>query len=188
MVDDRTRWNERYGGGDDSDEVPAAVSHLLPLLPGAGRALDVAGGRGTTSVALAGHGLDVTLIDVSDTALALAGARAARRGVGLTVVRRDLRAAGLPDGVWDVICCFRYLDRDLLPQLVEALTPGGLLAVAIATRTNLERHHRPSPDHLLDDGELVAFAESHPDLEVISCTEAWNADDRHMAELFARRI
>ena len=188
VMDDRTRWNERYETADDTDSPPAVVARLRPLLPTLGRALDVAGGRGTTSAAMAELGLDVTLVDVSDVALERVTDRAQRLGLSIRTERRDLRSDGLPPGEWDVICCFHYLDRDLLAQLVEALAPGGLLAVAIATRTNLERHHRPSADHLLDDGELAAYAEAHPDLAVVSHTEGWNEHDRHEAELFARKI
>ncbi|MCP3854954.1 MAG: class I SAM-dependent methyltransferase [Actinomycetia bacterium] len=187
-MDDRARWNQRYEAAEDTDSPPAVVAQLLPLLPLSGQALDVAGGRGTTSAAMAELGLDVTLVDVSDVALVRVADRARRLGLVISTERHDLRADGLPEGRWDVICCFHYLDRDLLPQMADALNRGGLLAIAIATRTNLERRSRPSAAHLLEDGELAAFAESRSDLEILSYNEGWNEHDRHEAELFARRV
>ncbi|HEX9052362.1 MAG TPA: methyltransferase domain-containing protein, partial [Anaeromyxobacter sp.] len=74
---DRERWNARYA---EEAETPAPSPFLLSLddvLPRRGRALDVAGGSGRNALWLARRGLDVTLADVSDVALARA-ARAAR--------------------------------------------------------------------------------------------------------------
>jgi tellurite methyltransferase len=58
------------------------------------------------------------------------------------------------------------------------------------TRSNLERHPRPGPAHLLDDGELPRLIAPLA-LEVVRLEEGWfdphDEDARHEARLIARR-
>ena len=181
---DREHWNARYA----EDEGPLAPSPFLlaldQVLPSRGRALDVAGGTGRHALWLARRGLDVTLADVSDVALFRAerSARAAR--LSLETMRIDLEASPLPPRTWDVIVNFYFLHRPLLAALPGALAPGGFLVVAHPTRSNLARHARPGPDHLLEDGELPTLV---TDLEIVSYEEGWFESDRHEARLVARR-
>jgi tellurite methyltransferase len=181
---DRDRWNARYRDEPPPEEPSAFVVGLATLLPARGRALDVAGGAGRHALWLAARGLEVTLADVSDVALALAAERARRAGVPLTTVHADLEAGPLPAGPWDVVLCAYFLHRPLLAVLPAALAPGGLLAVAHATRTNLLRHPRPGPLHVLEDGELPSLVAG---LEVLSYEEGWLESGRHEARLVARR-
>jgi tellurite methyltransferase len=70
---DRERWNARYR---EEAAIPPPSPFLVgldALLPRTGRALDVAGGPGRHALWLARRGLDVTLADVSDVALEVAG-------------------------------------------------------------------------------------------------------------------
>jgi SAM-dependent methyltransferase len=144
----------------------------------------MAGGSGRNAVWLARRGLDVTLADVSDVALERA-ARAARAAGGpLATVRVDLEAAPPPAGPWDLLVCTYFLHRPLLAALPALLAPGGLLVVAHATRTNLTRHARPGPDHVLEDGELPGLVRG---LDVVRSEEGWLEGGRHEARLVARR-
>jgi hypothetical protein len=61
---------------------------------------------------------------------------------------------------------------------------GGLLVVVHPTRANLERHGKPGPDFLLDDGELLGLVSS---LEIRRYDEGWRDDGRGEARLVARR-
>lgn len=181
---DRDRWNARYREEAPPGAPSPFVLALEPLLPRRGRALDVAGGAGRHALWLARRGLEVTLADVSDVALALAAERALAERLPLTAVRIDLEAAPLPAGPWDVVLCAYFLHRPLLAALPAALAPGGLLAVAHATRSNLKVHPRPGPDHVLEDGELATLVRG---LEVVSYEEGWLESGRHEARLVARR-
>ncbi|MEM8922765.1 MAG: class I SAM-dependent methyltransferase [Actinomycetota bacterium] len=184
-IDDRERWNERYRSGSEG-ATPLLLGRHLHHFPRSGRALDVAGGTGQAAAILAARGLDVTVVDVSDVALARATERAERSALTIETVRRDLTTEPLPDGPWSVITCFDYLDRALFPVMIDALAPGGgLLALSLATRTNLERHDRPSARFLLDDGELPALVEG---LEILHLQEGWQLDGRHSVELIGRRL
>lgn len=181
---DRDRWNARYRDEAPSDDPAPFVVSLDALLPRQGRALDVAGGGGRHALWLARRGLEVTLADVSDVALDRAARRARAEGLSLATVRVDLEVDPLPAGPWDLVLCTYFLHRPLLAALPGALAPGGLLVVAHATRTNLERHRRPGPDHLLEDGELPALVRG---LEVLSSEEGWLESGRHEARVVARR-
>jgi SAM-dependent methyltransferase len=181
---DRERWNARYREAD----APEAPSPFLlaqdELLPRRGRALDVGGGAGRHALWLARRGLDVTLADVSDVALARAAEEARRQGLQLATVQVDLEAEPLPAGPWDLVVCTYFLHRPLFARIEAALAPGGLLVVAHATRTNLERHPRPGPRHVLEDRELPRLVAR---LEVLRYEEGWLDAGRHEARVVARR-
>ncbi len=180
---DRERWNARYAEEDRVPEPSAFLVSVEALLPRAGRALDHAGGSGRNAVWLARRGLDVTLADVSDVALARAARAASEAGVRLATVRLDLEAEPPPAGPWDLVVCTYFLHRPLLAAVPALLAPGGVLAIAHATRTNLERHPRPGPSHVLEDGELPSLV---PEVEVLRSEEGWLESGRHEARLVAR--
>ncbi len=185
MPDDaQQRWDRRYR----EEDVPAQPSVLLTsldgVLPRHGRALDVAGGAGRHAVWLARRGLDVWLVDVSPVAVGRAAAVAAAAGVSVHASVADLTAGPPPSGPWDLVVVFHYLQRDLFPILAAGLATDGMLVAVIATVRNLERHSRPPPAYLLDEGEAPALA---GDLEVVRYEEGWLAEGRHEALLVARQ-
>lgn len=180
---ERERWNERYTeAGWAEDPSPWLIANA-DLLPPPGRALDVAGGTGRNAIWLASRGWDVTVADVSDVALTLATERAATLDVALHTQRTDLGADPLPDGPWDVLLLFHFLERALFPRIASVLRPGGLLIGSLATVTNLERHKRPPRPYILDDSELPSLIH---DLDTLRYEEDWR-DDHHEARFVARR-
>lgn len=181
---DRARWNERWAGrGPGTTHRSLLLETVEPWLPETGRALDVGGGGSTESFVLAESGLDVTVVDVSDTGLRIARDQCAAAGHPITTVCRDLDVEPPPSGPWDLIVVANYLNRSLIPQLRRELRPGGgVLAVAIATVTNLERSPRPRREHLVEADEILAFA---GDLQVVHHTEGWRDNGRHEAHLVA---
>jgi len=143
----------------------------------------VAAGAGRVAVWLALRGDRVTALDVSPRGLELCAARAREAGVEITCVTCDLESEPVPPGPWDVITCFDYLQRDLFPHLQRELAKGGVLACEMPTRTNLERHARPSARFLLEPGELESLCAP---LELVYSAEGWS-EDRHTARAIARR-
>lgn len=180
---DRLHWNERYVGR----EVPVLntpyLDEIAELLPTAGRALDVAGGSGRNAIWLARTGLDVTVLDVSDAGLAVARQRAASAGVAVELLMHDLDD-GLPNGSWELISVFHYLNRPLFSSMADALEPGGVLVGVLATIRNLERWERPSLPYLLQEGELPTLV---PTLELLHYRESWDDQGRHEARFVAKR-
>jgi SAM-dependent methyltransferase len=181
---DRDRWNERYEAEQGVPPPSPWLESLDPLLPRRGRALDAGGGSGRNALWLAARGLDVTLADVSDVALDRAREEARARGLPLAIARVDLEEEAPPPGPWDLVVCLYFLHRPLLAALPAILAPGGLLVVAHATRRNLERHARPGPRHVLEEGELAGLVRG---VEVLRSEEGWLEGGRHEARLVARR-
>jgi tellurite methyltransferase len=182
---DRAKWDARWAerGRTPAEPSPFVIS-LDAILPRAGRALDVAGGAGRHALWLAQRGLDVTLVDVSEVALAFARRHAEERGVRITTVSADLLSGGLPAGPWDVIVCFHYLERALFDEFPSQLAAGGLLVFVQPTRSNLERHAQPSARFLLEDGELPSLVRG---VEILRYEEGWLEEGRHEARLVAVR-
>jgi SAM-dependent methyltransferase len=127
---DRERWDARFAGlGPGEPAPPDALVGREHLLPAAGRALDVACGRGTVAVWLARRGLAVDAVDVSP--VALAAGRALAGDAPVRWVTADLDD-GLPvTGPYDVVVCQRFRAPALYPALAGALAAGGLLAVSV---------------------------------------------------------
>lgn len=181
---DRDRWNEKWSAaGVGTSHGSKLVDLLDPWLPPTGRLLDVAGGGSADSIEFARRGLDVTVCDVSDVGLRAADERAAAEGLAIETLELDLETDAVPVGPWNVITVANYLQRDLFGPLVNRLAPGGLLAVVIATTTNLERNPKPGELFLLEPGEIPKHV---PNVEILHHSEEWRANDRHEAHLVAR--
>lgn len=158
---DRERWDAKHRAlGAGTPQPPDAVRGQLDLLPVAGRALDVACGRGAVAVWLAQRGLDVVALDVSPAALASGAALADAQGVRVRWEEADLDG-GLPggDGTFDVVVCQRFRDPALYPALRAATAPGGLLVLTVLSQVgDAGGRFRAAP------GELTA---AFGDLEVL---------------------
>jgi len=181
---DREKWNTRYRAEEAVAPPSPFLAALDDVLPRRGRALDVGGGSGRNALWLARRGLEVTLADVSDVALERAAAAARAEALTLETVRVDLEAEPLPPGPWDLILCAYFLHRPLFAAFTAALSAGGWLVVAHSTRSNLQRHPRPGPDHVLEDGELPTLIQG---LEVVRYEEGWLESGRHEARIVARK-
>ncbi|MDC0713209.1 class I SAM-dependent methyltransferase [Stigmatella sp. ncwal1] len=183
--EDRQKWNQRYLEQVGGREPSRFLQSLAALLPTTGRALDVAGGSGHDALWLARRGLDVTLVDISEVALARAAAAAREVGVNLWTQQVDLEAEALPPGPFDVVLCLNFLHRPLFAVLPERLSPGGLFIFAQPTRNNLQRHRHPSARFLLEEGELFQWVQG---LDAVSYTEGWTEEGTHEARWVARRL
>ena len=123
---DRERWNARYESGEYAarthpSALLAAWTGRLPR----GRALDVACGRGRNAIHLAANGYAVDAMDISDVALAGARERADATGVAVNWIEADLEQPDIARAAYDVIVIARFLDRPLIPRVIDALRPGG---------------------------------------------------------------
>lgn len=151
-----TNWEERYrkpGYRCGSEPVEFLEQHLGELPPG--RALDLAMGEGRNAVLLARNGWEVTGIDRSPTAIKKARARAQQAGLVLVGIEADLERFPLPEGQFDVVLCFYYLDRELFPAMERALRSGGALVMETYTTDQLNFSQGPRrEEHLLEPGEL----------------------------------
>ncbi len=184
-LQDAARWDEKYQ--DERYNTFTQPRQFLidheSYFPRRGLALDVAMGLGGNSAYLVEHGLSVIGVDISSVAVR----RAKKRFPQIMVVQADLTHFYLPTARFDVILNFFYLQRDLLPRLVCALRPGGLLLIETMTQSMLEVKPDIPPDCLLAPYELHnMFAH----LDIITYHEGWtNSRDHHrraIASLAAR--
>jgi SAM-dependent methyltransferase len=165
--EDRLRWDARHLAGDDSSGeddtgIPALFAPYEDLFPRVGSALDLACGRGGTSVWLARLGLEVHGVDISRVALDHARRLAARFGVSgrcrFQLADLDLGLPSRPPA--EVVLCHLFRDQRLYRPIFERLTRGGLVAMAVLSEVEAE----PGPFRA-SPGELkMAFA----DLTVIA--------------------
>ena len=128
----------------------------LNLIPCAGRALDVACGRGRHALFLAERGWAVHAVDRDAAAIAALRAEADRLGLAVQADVLDLEAdeVDLGGDAYDLIVVVHYLHRPLFPALLRALAPGGLLVYETFTVDQAHRGKPVNPDFLLKHGEL----------------------------------
>ena len=134
-------------------EIPASpwVERFAGLVPEGQSVLDVACGHGRHVRFFRARGHRVVAVDVDVSGLQdLAG------DAGVEIVRADLEREPWPFEGRDFggVVVTNYLHRPLLPLLVAAVAPGGVLIYETFSRGN-ELVGRPrNPDFLLAPGEL----------------------------------
>jgi SAM-dependent methyltransferase len=124
----RARWDFKHR---ESGEIGIPSSFLIDIagiLP-SGRCLDLAAGRGANAALMVELGYDVEAIDWSFEGLSMVRTRRSE----LKAIVADLANYPLPIARYDVVLCFRYLDRDIWPAMVRSLKPGGALVVETFT-------------------------------------------------------
>lgn len=162
-VSDGEHWDERYRQRIDEGRFPAPDPLLLQFTPPADpdaspRALDLAAGLGQNGLWLAEQGYAVDLMDISRVALGFAYDEARARGLRtVNFYHADLDAVQLEREVYAVICVFRFLKRDLFPQLRAALQPGGRIIYQTFNQQRLASMPDANPDYLLHAGELPGY-------------------------------
>ena len=168
---DAEDWDERYSGRalvwtDRPNEF--LVEFAEGLAPG--RALDLAGGEGRSSVWLAERGWDATCVDFSRVGLAKAAELAAQRGVTVTTVEADATSWRCEDPFDLVVVLYLQLPQPARGRALEAavasVAPGGTLVVVAHDVENVAGGHGGPQDpsvcyrpedvtSVLDDLEVV---------------------------------
>lgn len=154
----RERWNERRSKGFEPfpDEPAEWLVEHGALLGVGGRALDVACGDGRNALYLARLGFEVDAVDVSDATIDALRAAAPERAPAVRPRVVDLEREPLPEGEYDVVVNFNYLQRDLFGALERALRPGGWLVFETFGRAQIDELGKPmNPAYVLDDNELL---------------------------------
>ncbi|MGA2410036.1 MAG: class I SAM-dependent methyltransferase, partial [Candidatus Binataceae bacterium] len=122
----RGHWDDRNREGTPGPPEPS-VAEMLPLLP-KGLALDIGAGLGRNAIALAEAGLRVIAADYSVSAAQALHRLARERGLAIVPVLADIEVSfPLKPGSFDLVVNVNFLNRALVPHLIEALRPGGIL-------------------------------------------------------------
>ena len=184
---DRLFWNKRYDTETyilGKEPVEFLKEHIN-ILPG-GKALDIAMGEGRNAVFLAKNGFEVDGCDVSEIAVKKTLGLAKENNVRVNAFVADLEIYKLPKDAYDVVACFYYLQRSLIPQIKEALKPGGMVIYETYTIENWERGFEgpKNRDYLLKTNELLDLFK---DLTIIYYKELVLDDKKAVASLIARK-
>ncbi|MCX7662754.1 MAG: class I SAM-dependent methyltransferase [Tepidimonas fonticaldi] len=147
------------------------------------RALDLACGHGRHVRWLVARGWHVTAVDRDTAALA----SLADLGAAVRPLAADLEGAPWPlaEERFDAVIVTHYLWRPLLPHIVQAVAPGGVLLYETFAQGN-ETVGKPSrPDFLLAPGELLRAS---AELRVIAYEDGFlSRPDRFVQRIAAVR-
>ena len=157
------RWNKRYQQDlqSESQEImPCSVlSEFGYLLPKKGLALDLACGLAGNAFYLAKNGLQVHAIDISQVAIDTVNNKAHKAGLEIEGIVRDIEMIGLDDYQYDVIVVSYFLNRQLMPEIIQHLKQSGLLFYQTWSKVKVKEVGPKNPDFLLDKGELLMCCE-----------------------------
>ncbi len=153
---DVEKWNQRYLRGDPREPAAARVlTENQHLLPEHGLALELACGRAGNAILMAQHGLEVHAWDLSAVAIRQLKERQAELGIRIHPLQRDIvRSPPAPES-FDVIVISRFLDRKIIPAIITALRPGGLIFYQTFIKDKVTAAGPKNPDYLLETNELL---------------------------------
>ena len=184
-VDDRTYWETKYRSREQifkPKPVPFLRKHIR-LLP-RGRALDLAMGEGRNAIFLAQQGFTVDGCDISEIAMRRCLARAREVGVRVRGFVVDLTTYTIPGNTYDVILCFYYLERSLIPQIRQGLRPGGMVVYETFTIEQMQYWQPRNPAYLLQPNELLHFFQ---DFRILIYRELDYTGQKAIASLIAQK-
>ena len=156
------------------------------LWPTAGRALDIACGRGRNALLIAQSGLPVRAIDRDPDAIAELRAEADRQGLQIEAEVIDLETDPPPrlgESLYDMVVVINYLHRPLMAAIRAAVKPGGRIFYETFTTRQAERGKPRNPAFLLKDGELQELMKPF----VILRSREGEIDGRFIASIVAER-
>lgn len=131
MKDIRKKWNERYEVVHIPNQVIDVLELNLHLLPAQGKTLDLACGLGGNALRMAELGFESHAWDLSDSAIDKIQEFAQERHLSVftkqcDISQDDVQVEMHKEG-FDVIVVGHFLLREMIPSLISALRPGGLI-------------------------------------------------------------
>ncbi len=157
----------------------------IDLLP-RGRALDIAMGNGRNTIYLAKMGFQVEGVDASQQAVEEALVRARAEGVSIQTCVEDLeKIPYLDEEVYDLVICFNYLQRSLMPQLRNWVKPGGMVVYETFIVDQAQFGRPRNPDHLLRHNELL---HTFRDFRVLRYREGILEGRKAVASILAQKV
>ena len=156
----RHGWNVKHSKAARHQRPSVFLEEVLASLP-KGRVLDIASGFGSNAIFLAENGFDVEALDWSLFALRHLRSRCP----DVRCIACDLTRYPLPRDRYDVVVCFRFLDRALWPHISNALRTGGALVYETFTLRHRDRLPEFPNEYCLAEGELKSAFSPHLRLE-----------------------
>lgn len=155
-IEDRIKWDKKYKTSPSLLEKRPASKKLEALISKVekGKALDLACGGGRNSVFMAKMGFNVDALDISKEALDNIDKKAFPN---ITTKCIDLEGFIPAKNSYDLIVMTNYLDREVIPHLIDALKKEGVLLIETYMAHKDNTKPNPNPDFLLQAGELKKF-------------------------------
>jgi tellurite methyltransferase len=171
---------------DDTLRQPAQfLVENTDLLP-RGRALDVAMGSGRNAIYLAKMGFEVEGVDTSREAIEKALERAREEGVSIQTRVEDLeKIPYLDEEAYDLVICFNYLQRSLMPQMKNWVKPCGMLVYETFIIDQVQFGKPKNPDYLLGHNELL---HTFRDFRVLRYREGVIEGRKAIASILAQKV
>ncbi len=156
-LESQNKWNNIYAeaviGSEGVSRVLVENEHLLPK---EGRALEIACGTASDSIFLAKHGLQTDAWDISDAVVAKINSYANKNKLPVNAQARDINVQPPKDDTYDVIVLAHFLERKIVPALINSIKPGGLIFYQTFVKDVTASYSGPSnPSFRLDMNELL---------------------------------
>ena len=155
------RWDQRYRekmfATPEPSFVLASNQHLLT----SGKALEIACGFGGNTIFLAENNYCVDALDYSEVAMQKLSDYASIHSLSITATTVDLEKVSLPSEHYDLVVGSYYLQRELFPQLLSSLKPGGLFCYQTFSGQCVDGAGPENTDFRLTPGELLTICSGH---------------------------
>jgi len=160
----------------------------IALLP-KGRVLDVAMGNGRNAIYLAQQGFTVEGVDISAEAVNNALEMAQKAGISIKTRITDLESNyHIESGAYDMIICFSYLQRSLIPQIKDGLRKGGIAVYETFLVDQTQWGKPKNPDYLLKHNELLDLFRDFRCLRYREGLIENRGDKRAIASIVAEKV
>jgi SAM-dependent methyltransferase len=170
---------------ENSFEPAQFLVENIELLP-KGRVLDIAMGNGRNAIYLAKLGFEVEGVDISPEVVSASLESAEKIGVTIKAQVADLeKAFHIKGDTYDVIICFNYLQRSLIPEIKNGLRRGGIIVYETYIIDQAQFGRPKNPDYLLKHNELLKM------FRELRCLRYWEGvfeGSRAIASMVAQKV
>jgi tellurite methyltransferase len=152
----REKWDRIYSQTREQAVLAmAVVRENLHLLPESGTGLELACGLAANSFALAEAGFEMDAWDISPVAIEQLNQRAAESGLAVKGEARDVVEQPPAQQHYDLVVVSHFLDRNIIPAIIDCLKPGGLIFYQTFTQTRVSEGGPGNMEFRLADNELL---------------------------------
>ncbi len=157
----------------------------IELLP-KGRVLDVAMGSGRNAIYLARLGFEVEGVEISPEAVNAALESAEKASVMIKAQVVDLeKDFHIRAEAYDIIICFNYLQRSLIPEMKSGLRHRGMVVYETFIIDQIQFGKPKNPDYLLEHNELLNMFR---DFRCLRYREGIIDDRKAIASIIAQKV